>query len=540
VERDFADETVPSWLIAAALIAPVCGLALLLGVPSFDVHWEHHPSHFGLVLGVAVLNVGLGLIASQAAHQRQDVRLFLVSMVLLASAGFLALHALATPGVVLERPNGGFTLATPVGLLIASGFAAWSALDPGPREAALRRRQPLIRAALFFVLLAWLLVSLLEVPPLDRPVDAERAPWLLVILPFGMAAYAFAAWRYVELFRARRRALPLAVATAFVLLAEALAAIAVGRAWHLSWWEWHILMAAAFTTILLAARHEYRAERSLVQAFDGLYLERTLERIDAQQRDALLQLARAEDGRPLERASADLRERGLTGEEISVLVRSSRQLRQADALLRRYLGPHLAERLGADPEASALGGDERDVSVLFADLAGFTSFAEGRPAPEVIDMLNSYWSEIVPAVIENEGGVVERFAGDAILVVFNALGDQPDHAVRAARAAIAIRDASDRPSETDRPRFRVGVNSGPAAIGNVGAGQQRSFAAIGDTTNVAARLQDFSRPGHVTIGERTLREVRERSAVVEVEDLGPMELKGKAGAVEAYELLRIG
>ena len=111
-----------------------------------------------------------------------------------------------------------------------------------------------------------------------------------------------------------------------------------------------------------------------------------------------------------------------------------------DGVLRQYVGPHLADRLGADPELAELGGTEQEVSVLFADLSGFTSFAEGRPATEVIDMLNAYWGAVVPFVVDREGGFIERFAGDAILVVFNALGDQPDHASRAVRAAIAVRD----------------------------------------------------------------------------------------------------
>ena len=131
--------------------------------------------------------------------------------------------------------------------------------------------------------------------------------------------------------------------------------------------------------------------------------------------------------------------------------------------------------------------------MLFADLADFTTFADGRPATEVIEMLNAYWGAVVPSVVEREGGLIERFAGDAILAVFNALGDQPDHAARAVRAAVAIRDRSaDVRASDDWPRFRVGVNTGVAVVGNVGAGSQRSFAVIGDTTNIAARLQGMS------------------------------------------------
>jgi class 3 adenylate cyclase len=226
-----------------------------------------------------------------------------------------------------------------------------------------------------------------------------------------------------------------------------------------------------------------------------------------------------------------------------VLVRSARELSTLEGLLRRYVGPQLADRLSEDPRLAELGGDEREVSVLFADLEGFTSFAEGRPAPEVVEMLNTYWSEVVPTIVDHEGGLIERFAGDAVLVVFNALGDQPDHAARACRAAIALRDTSERvhAGADDWPRFRVGVNTGPVVIGNVGADVHRSFSAIGDTTNVAARLQALSTPGHITIAERTLREARSTgNGDIEAVSIGAVDLKGKAEPTEAYELISVG
>jgi hypothetical protein len=115
------------WILAGLLVLPLAGLVLLLALPALDVRWEHHPSHFWLVLSVALVNMVLGLLTSEAASQRGDARLFLVSLALLASAGFLGLHALATPGVLLEGPNAGFQIATPIGLVLAAGFAAASA-----------------------------------------------------------------------------------------------------------------------------------------------------------------------------------------------------------------------------------------------------------------------------------------------------------------------------------------------------------------------------------------------------------------------------
>lgn len=318
--------------------------------------------------GVALVNVVLGLLASEAARQRDDPRLFLVSMALLVSSGFLALHALATPGVVLHEPNAGFVIATPIGLLLASGFAAASAVTLSERATArLRAWQGRIRLLVAVVLLLWAAASLSGLSPLDRAPEEERVTWVLILLPLGVIAYGFAAVRYVALYRRRGQILPLAVA--FILLAEALIAVAFGRAWHASWWEWHVLMAIAFGAILLAVRHEYRRERSLPEAFGGLYAERTLERLDDRRRSALLRLTEAlrTDHDP-DVAMRSLREEGFSGEEIAVLERAAEELARVDGLLHRYLGPQLARQLHLEPSFGDLGGREREVTALFADL----------------------------------------------------------------------------------------------------------------------------------------------------------------------------
>jgi adenylate cyclase len=526
--------------LGVLLILPMAGLVLLLVVPSIDVMWEHPPSHFWLVLGVALLNVILGLLANEAARQREDPRLFLVSMALLASSGFLALHALATPGMVLAERSAGFVIATPVGLLLAAGFAAASAVALDDRwSVRLRSWQGPLRAILAVLLLLWAAASLAELPPLDRAPLEERVTWVLVLLPFGVLAYGFAAVRYLALFRRRRQLLPLAVAVAFVLLAEALIAVAFGRAWHASWWEWHVLMAVAFGTILLAARQEYRRERSITEAFGGLYTERTLERFDERQRTALGRLTEAlRRGDDLEAATEALRADGFTGQDITLLHHAAEELARVDGLLHRYLGTQLAERLHREPAFGDLGGSEREITALFADLVGFTSFSEGRQATDVVSMLNAYWGAVVPAIADGEGGVIERFAGDGLLAVFNALGDQPDHALRGARAALAIHDRTEelRQDRKEWPRFRVGLNSGTAVIGSVGTEVQRSFSAIGDTTNVAARLQAVATPGGIVISAATLDQLAGRARV---ESIGSVELKGKARPVETYRLISI-
>ena len=514
------------WLIPLAI--PLAGLALLLSEPRLDVHWEHHPAHFWLVLITALLSVVLGYLSGEAARRLGDARLFLVSLAFVTSAGFLALHALATPGVLLEKKNAGFVVATPVGLAIASIFAAASALDLSPSSsAAVMRRQWLLRGIVFGLLGAWCAHSLSGLAPLDRALTEEEAHGpLYALAAIGLPLYAFAAVRYVQLYRRRPAPMPAAVAAAFTLLAEAMVAIAFGHNWHASWWEWHVLMTVAFGLVAFVARQEYRRRRSTAALFKDLYLEHTGELVDRRYAQAL---SRAVDSQEVGGDFSD--------EERRLLDQAAGELRRLDELFSPYLSPQLMTRLREQPGAGELGGEQREVSVLFADLQGFTAFSERSTPPEVLAMLNAYWAEVVPAVA-TEDGMIERFAGDAVLVVFNAATDQPDHAQRAARAALKFTEASEAVAHgrPEWPRFRVGVNSGPAVIGNVGALEQRSFTAIGDTTNLAARLQAEAEPGNVVIGATTAGELT--GAILE--PLGPLELKGKSEPVQAFRLVRLG
>src|SRR6185503_13005480 len=141
-----------------------------------------------------------------------------------------------------------------------------------------------------------------------------------------------------------------------------------------------------------------------------------------------------------------------------------------------------------------------------------------------------------PILTDREGGVVERFAGDAVLVLFNALGDQADHAVRAASAALAARDETEAlaAGHPDWPRFRFAVNTGLGVAGNVGSGGHHNYTVIGDTTNVAARLQAAAEPGQVLVAASTRTRLGDRA---HVRSLGPLALKGKRDPVEVYELI---
>jgi adenylate cyclase len=447
-----ADGGVRLALWAAALALPILGLILLLAAPDADVQWEHHPSHFWLVLAAGLTSAALAFSTSGVALRRSDARLYLVSLAFLSAAGFLGLHALSTPGVLLDEPNQGFAIATPIGLLLSSVFAAASALPLRPdRAQAVMRHARLLRGLLLAAMVAWAAVSLLSVPPLDDPTPVERASGPLVaVAGAAFVLFALAAARYLVMVLHSGSPILLGVTSAWVLLAEASISVAFGRNWHASWWEWHLLMLIAFGAIAVAARREDAEER-----FSDLYLDHT-------------------------------------------------------------------------------AAGTREVSVLFADLAGFTTFAEGRAPREVSEMLNAYFEVAIPPIVREHGGEIDRLIGDAIMATWGTRGDQPDHAERAVNAAAALQTETARLAgeHPDWPRFRAAVNSGEALVGVVGAESGRSYTVIGDTVNVAARLESRAPTGGVVVGGATLRAVPGLRAT----SLGEVEVKGKRERVDAYLL----
>jgi adenylate cyclase len=438
---------------AVALALPLAGLAVLLAVRRLDVAWEHHPAHFWLVVGSGALTFALGFLLGEAAARRGDARVLLVSLAFLASSGFLALHALATPGVLLSGRNAGFQVASSVGLLLAGVFAAVSALElPAERARSVVRGRRLLHGALVAALGGWAVLSLATLPPLDEPIpdDEVRAP-LVVLAVAGIVLYAFASYRYALLYRRRRAPLVLAVVAGFVLLAEAMVAIAFARNWHATWWEWHLLMLVAFAVVARSAWREWQAEGSTAEIFADIYEDWTR-------------------------------------------------------------------------------GHDEEVSVLFADLQGYTSYAERTPEESVRGMLDEYFAAASPAV-ERHGGEVVQTIGDAIMAVFRGNG----HPARAAAAGLDFQRAATSVAEShpEWPRFRVGINSGRALVGLVQAPGARSYSPIGDVVNVAARLEGQARAGEVVVGETTRRAL---TPGARVEDLGELPLKGKEEPARAFLL----
>ena len=402
------------------------------------------------------------------------------------------------------------------------------------------RHAGLLRGAVVAVLVAWGAASILGVPAfMSEAAPAEVAPPLRLGALLAVALYAFAAWHFLRLLARRGRPLLLAVVVALVLLAEAMVTVVFSRDWHLSWWEWHLLMAIAFGAVAFAARIEYRREGSLTGAFGGLYLSGTLERLHRWHAEALSDLASAQgEGRSMDRILDRLRIDGATTEELALLERAGAELRRVDELFRPYVPQQFVDRARADPGQARLGsGEEREVTVLFADLSGFTSYSERHAPTEVVELLNAVWTAAVP-VVAAEDGLIENFTGDGLLVIFNAVGDQPDHPRRAARVALGLRDAIEAlgtQRAEEMPRFHIGINTGPAFVGSVGAAGRRSFGAIGDTTNLGSRLLGAAGPGEIVVGEATWAGL---GGIVAGVPLEPLRLKGKREPVRAWRLER--
>jgi PAS domain S-box-containing protein len=202
----------------------------------------------------------------------------------------------------------------------------------------------------------------------------------------------------------------------------------------------------------------------------------------------------------------------------------------------RVVAPRVRDRLLEDPSNLNLDGTEQTISILFADISGFTSYSEHHPAHEVFPLLNRFLSIAAQAVLEEEG-TLDKFLGDATMAMWNSPDPQPDHALRAVRAAHAINERiaalhAQLPAD-QRLTFHVGIATGIAMVGNVGTSELFNYTAIGDTVNTAFRLESVARPGQTLITSATYDLVRDR---VIAEELEPVKVKGRDEPIHIYEL----
>jgi len=212
---------------------------------------------------------------------------------------------------------------------------------------------------------------------------------------------------------------------------------------------------------------------------------------------------------------------------------------QIRGLFERYVAPSVVEKLMAQPDAVALGGVRQRATILFADIRGFSDFST-RATPEIlVDVLNRHIT-VAAEVILAESGTLDKFLGDAVMAYFNAPLPQPDHALRAVRAAWRICRSVDESRfnlpPASRLQFGVGVSTGEVLVGNVGAPQLMSFTVIGDAVNVSRRLQEHARGGQILICQQVYGLVR---GYVEARPVGMMELKGHPQPEPAFEVVAV-
>ncbi len=213
-------------------------------------------------------------------------------------------------------------------------------------------------------------------------------------------------------------------------------------------------------------------------------------------------------------------------------------------IFQRYVHPSVVDELMSNPKAVELGGQTKEVSILFADIRGYTAFSDGRRPEEVVEMLNEYLQLLTEAIWQ-EQGTLTMFQGDAIMAVFNAPLPQEDHAVRAVRAALAMRRAIEERQRQQNPNFPevkygvkvqygIGVNTGIATIGNIGSREHlQNYTAIGDAVNIASRLQSNSADNEIIIHHTTYEQVHEYFDCLLLE---PLKVKNKKEPLIVYKV----
>ncbi|MBV9254653.1 MAG: adenylate/guanylate cyclase domain-containing protein [Actinobacteria bacterium] len=203
--------------------------------------------------------------------------------------------------------------------------------------------------------------------------------------------------------------------------------------------------------------------------------------------------------------------------------------------LRELFGRHVGEEVArqALERSAELGGEQREVSALFVDIMGSTSMAQDRPPAQVVEALNTFFDRVV-RVVGDEGGWVNKFEGDGALCVFGAPADQPDHAARALRAARRLRLDLDGLAPTDLDAG-IGVSTGIAVAGNVGAAERYEYTVIGDPVNEASRLCDAAkqRPSRVLASGTSVESAGDEAS--HWAPVGELELRGRRTATRAFE-----
>jgi len=205
----------------------------------------------------------------------------------------------------------------------------------------------------------------------------------------------------------------------------------------------------------------------------------------------------------------------------------------------RFVSPEVRDAIVGlaleNPELVHPGGRQMEISVLFADIRGFTTLSESLSPTAVVEILNEYL-ESMEAEVFGQGGTLDKYTGDGMMVLFGAPLAQPDHAMRAVRAAVAMqRAAADvscrREGDGCEIAYGIGITTGPAVVGHIGSTRRLDYTAIGDTVNLAARLEGIAPAGAIYVDQATYEAAR---SVCVATKLAPVKVKGKTRPVAVY------
>jgi adenylate cyclase len=209
-----------------------------------------------------------------------------------------------------------------------------------------------------------------------------------------------------------------------------------------------------------------------------------------------------------------------------------------EKLLQQFAPRAVADQAIANPDGVQLGGQKREVTALFADIRGFTPLSEVWGPDSLMDILNRHF-DIVGPILTGHRGTITQFSGDMIMALFNAPADQPDHALQAVRAGLAMQAALARWQEESyglsyAAEFGIGINSGPAVVGYLGFQERLDYTAIGEAINIAARLSSMAQGSEILLGPQTYQAVH---SSIRTEMVGPLRLKGKIAPIMTYRAL---
>jgi class 3 adenylate cyclase len=207
----------------------------------------------------------------------------------------------------------------------------------------------------------------------------------------------------------------------------------------------------------------------------------------------------------------------------------------------RYVNDYVLNQLLEGPEEDAIGGIEREVTILFCDIRGFTHLSEGMKAKKVVALLHEIFQLVSDRILER-GGTIDKFIGDSVMAYFGAPVRQPDHALCAVNAAIDIlhsierrnQEAHDASGSSIVPvELGIGIHTGVVVVGNIGSDRRTDFTAVGDAVNVAHRLEKLARPGEILVSEAVQRVVR---AQQRLRFEGERQLSGREEPVHVYSV----